>query len=147
MESVKENIYKYKVSIKDYRKTLLLSKAILCRIIQYVNMSKQRLVRIDVQVLVEPDYIKYLLTIFRSNKEFASEYQFIYDEYLVNEEIIERVLLEQLEALSIDGKKCFESVNMIRKNCGFCQYCFMCSREFYVACHERKVKFDLGDFS
>lgn len=136
----------YKIDIKDSENPILLTKSILYKVIEAVKKSKKEIVKMEIGALVETQYLKYLVAIFRSNREFQMAYR-LSQAQDVDAETIGRILKLQFLLLRLDDKKCFEKVRIAKSNTDAAiLYWFLCTPEFYRACQRDSERFDLSSF-
>lgn len=136
----------YKIDMGDYEFPVLLNKSILYHIIQQVRMFHKTFFQIEIGVLIEGQYIKYLMNIFHSNEEYLAAFQ-IAAGTSFDIEILYMIFMEQFNRLFIDECKCFVKVKMIKLSSFNLRYFFKCSQEFYNACHNEIGTFDLTWFA
>lgn len=136
----------YKIDMKDGKNPVLLTKSILYKVIESVKKSKKEVVKVEIGALVETQYMKYLVEIFRSNQEFLAAYHML-STTQVNVELISRIFQLQFLLLTMNEKKCFEKVKVTKNNPDtVIQYWFQCSPAFYCACQKSPERFDLSIF-
>lgn len=136
---------KYKIDMKEYPFPVLITKSILYKLIQWIEKRRKIVLKVKGEALVETQYMKYLLTVFRSNQEFFMVFQIPLGD-LPEAEVIYHLLADQFQMLTIDGSKCFEQVKVKKRYSGM-RYDFKCSAKFYRVCQGHSEELDLSFFA
>lgn len=144
--NMKENGYNHVISVAKYKKTFFISQDIVKRIIHFVTASNRRRLKLNIEELVEVNYLKYLLTVLNSNEQYMIEFKNLSNCHLSKEDL-EYIIKEQMELLLIDGSQCFENICIQREGKGICSYKIICSKEFYMVCHGYNVNIDIDNFN
>lgn len=144
--NMKKNCYNHVISVDKYEKTIFISQEIIKKIICFVTGSKRRRLKLNVEELVEINYLKYLLTVLNSNEQFMIEFKNLCNYHLSIEDL-ENIIKEQMELLLIDGSHCFENIHIERNGKGICYYKIICSKEFYTVCHRYHGNIDISSFN
>lgn len=135
----------YKIDMKEYPFPVLITKSILYKLIQWIEKHQKIVLKVKGEALVETQYMKYLLMVFRSNQEFFLTFQ-IPSADLPEAEVIYRLFADQFQMLTIDGSRCFDQVKVKKRYLGI-RYDFKCSAEFYQVCQEHSEELDLSFFA
>ncbi|MBE5063868.1 hypothetical protein INF30_11455 [Lachnospiraceae bacterium DSM 108991] len=144
--NTKKNSYNHVISVDKYEKTFFLSQDIVERIIHYVTDSNGRRLKLNIEELVEVNYLKYLLKVLNSNEQYILEFKNLCNCYLSKEDL-ENIIKEQMGLLLIDGSQCFENICIQRRGKGVCYFKIICSKEFYTVCHRYSGNIDISVFN
>lgn len=136
---------KYRIDIINDQLPVLLTKSILYKLICHINKSCSFLVKIEMESLLEVQYIKYLIRVFKSNDEYLTAFHILGNRSL-NKKTICNIFAKQFEMLTINGYKCFDKVKVESLNKGYLRFDFNCSQLFYYACHNVIKTFDMSNF-
>lgn len=135
-----------KIEINCDNYPILLTKIMINRIIDHINLSKRNNVKINIVELIEIPYIEYLWRVIYYNDEMLRELK-LSSNGVNNKEVIYTVLQKQLQTLKTEDGNCFESVIIKSKGELERYYLFRCTRSFFGICHDYSIEIDLSNFS
>ena len=134
----------YKIDILEPEFPVLLTKSILYNLIWHIAKSRSHILKIEATAIIDVQYIRYLLNIFESNQEYLSIFPVPTGTGL-NADVIYTVFMKQFRILVFKEHKCFDSVELEKKNVEV-RYCFICSAQFYDVCQQNPEVVDLNGF-
>lgn len=129
----------HRIGVRNSQYPNLITESMLEKIIALIKVRRRRRIKMEFGSVIDIPYFKYLTNMIRSNPEYVQVFDIVQTEEQNNAEIVLAILKKQFEILLIDGKKCFDKVELITKGKCALGYIFICSSEFYWICHEKGV--------